>query len=151
MVKLLDKNLLPKLQIHLIKGKESSAKKFHIIVILFLISKITFPNKIMCDCLFYSISRPLELFLKQMEHARSTCSNAKKSFVNRMMVDFDKTDLDEDGTIQACDYAQKIVMRFNDNAPQFRILLMILENYDCRISRNEFQHLVHQCYIDFTR
>ena len=105
----------------------------------------------MCDCLFYSISRPLELFLKQMEHARSTCSNAKKSFVNRMMVDFDKTDLDEDGTIQACDYAQKIVMRFNDNAPQFRILLMILENYDCRISRKEFQHLVHQCYIDFTR
>ena len=94
---------------------------------------------------------PLELFLKQMEHARSTCSSTKKSFVHHMMVEFDKTDLDEDGTIQSCDYAQKIVMRFNDNTPQFRILLMILENYDSRISRNEFQHLVHQCYIDFTR
>ena len=103
------------------------------------------------ECFFHSISRPLELFLKQMEHAKSTCSDAKKIFVNRMMLDFDNTDLDECGTIQASDYAQKIVMRFNDNAPQFRILLMILENYDCRISRKEFQHLVHQCYIDFTR
>ena len=46
----------------------------------------------------FSICAPLEEFLKQIEPVKMT-NDSKDKFVQQMMLDFDKADLDKDGTI----------------------------------------------------
>ena len=46
----------------------------------------------------FSICAPLEEFLKQIEPVKMT-NDGKDKFVQQMMLDFDKADLDKDGTI----------------------------------------------------
>ena len=71
------------------------------------------PNYLHVGCViqkkpnFRKCAPELEGFLKQIEPAKMT-NDDKDKFVQEMMLDFDKADLDKDGTITFSEYVRKV-------------------------------------------
>ena len=75
-------------------------------------------------------------------------------FVKQMMADFDRADLDGDGTINFSEYVRKVwgEMEMSDHEPptlrQLRRQFKQQDlNGDGKISRQEFQILAEKCYF----
>ena len=121
------------------------------------------PNYLHVGCViqkkpnFRKCAPELEGFLKQIEPAKMT-NDDKDKFVQEMMLDFDKADLDKDGTINFSEYVRKVWGESEvtqEMPPTLRQLRRQFkrqdQNGDGKISRQEFEMTAEKCYFDLKK
>ena len=85
-------------------------------------------------------------------------NDGKDKFVQQMMLDFDKADLDKDGTINFSEYVRKVWGESEvtqEMPPTLRQLRRQFkrqdQNGDGKISRQEFEMMAEKCYFDLKK
>ncbi len=92
---------------------------------------------------------------KKLRKQRTIEKTEQELFIDKMMEDFDKADLDGDGSMDFSEYVRKVWGEMEGDGEEVPISLRQLRrefrkvdlNNDGRISRREFRHMAEKCFL----